>query len=67
MFFDLKEPDPQIGGSLGMVYHLGFYLLCVVHVMTSIVVGVGGVAHDNCQMVTNSCIIKSKLIMFKIT
>jgi hypothetical protein len=49
-----------------MVYHLGFYLLCIVCVMTLIVVGVDVIAHDNCQVVMISCIIKSKLIMFDI-
>jgi hypothetical protein len=32
--------------GLDMVYHLGFYLLCVVCVMTLIVVGTDVVAHD---------------------
>ncbi len=49
-----------------MVYHLGFYLLCVVCLMTLIVVGADGVTYDNCQVVMISCIIKYKLIMFNI-
>jgi hypothetical protein len=30
-----------------MVYHLGFYLLCVIYVTTMIVVGVDVVMYDN--------------------
>jgi hypothetical protein len=50
-----------------MVYHLRFYLCCVICVMTLIVIGVDGVAHDNCQMLMISSRIKYKLIMFNIT
>jgi hypothetical protein len=46
-----------------MVYHLGFLLLCVVCVTTTIVVNIDMAAHDNCQVVMISHIIMFRLIL----
>jgi hypothetical protein len=50
-----------------MVNHLGFLLLCVVCVMTTIVVNIDVIAHDNCQVIMISHIIKFKLILHNLT
>jgi hypothetical protein len=50
-----------------MVYHSRFYLLCVICVMITIVVGINVVAHDNCQVVMINCVIKFRLIMLNLT
>jgi hypothetical protein len=46
-----------------MVYHLRFYLLRFICVMTKIIIGADVVVHNNCQVVMIDCIIKFRLIM----
>ncbi len=45
--------------GLDLVYHLRFYLLCVVCVMTMIIIGVDVVMHDNSNMIN---ILKLKML-----